>query len=73
VNGASSDLCPTYNVYSANTYTFYYWSNANNTVFSAGGDIEIYELNNLEECIDYSINKTSYIDNIRVSKEVMCA
>ena len=73
VNGASSDLCPTYNVYSANTYTFYYWSNANNTIFSAGGDIEIYELNNLEECIDYSINKTSYIDNIRVSKEVMFA
>jgi hypothetical protein len=73
VNGANSDLCPTYNVYSANTYTFYYWSNANNTIFSAGGDIEIYELNNLEECIDYSINKTSYIDNIRVSKEVMCA
>ena len=73
VNGANSDLCPNYNVYTANTYTFYYWSNANNTIFSAGGEIEIYELNNLEECVDYSINKTSYIDNIRVSKEVMCA
>ena len=75
VSGSNSDDCNLgYPTISANTYTLYYWSHESSaSLNSIGGTIEIYELNNLEECLNYSINKTSYIDNIRSEKEFISA
>jgi len=53
----------------ANTFEIFYFTTANNEIFSAGGIIRIYELNMLE-AYDFTINKKEYLDNIRTLPEI---